>query len=401
MACQIGAVGAGSESNDGTDGQYLKSTAPQQRPRSAAGRSSSAGGLRSPSLDRGDRYGILMASDDSSASSTTARDFGKDLISEQTENLRMMMIRLNQKSLDSERRAEDALREKLVKAELKRREERDRQESFARMSQSADQALREVEETEKRLSAPPPTSGASQAERSKLIAQAKAKAALEKKLRNEALGIKPVSVAPSPASVPANVVNNRSSSSGSYGSTVPAGVADMPPPVAPLSSLKSTAQNDGGGGPLGITKDQALWAALAKAKKEARLAAAEKARVETAQKEARLNALIMAAEEARLAKEREAQLHEQLELDDLDAELENLADMVESVPGGSGGSDTAERKKKRKKKSGRAPSADEGSTTQPDESLNGSSSNAETVEVRNLCRIRVWVKDLFIVCFQS
>ena len=290
--------------------------------------------------------------DENNETSVRLEDVRK--VSEQAEEVRLMMLRMNQRHLEAEMEEERLRQEELAKIHESRREERERRAAFEMVNRKADDTQREVEAAQKRLEEPLPSVAAKQAERGKLIAMAKARAAQDKKLRNDSLGLvrpDPTASSPVPPSPESSPIQQPSPSSNlnlspadarflamemrTAASSAPTSDDRSPnkPTTSPAvtqnvaATAPSTSPTANGSLPpppaLGISREDARRAALSKAKRE-RLEAAARAREETLQKEARLNALIMAAEDARIAKEKEALLREALDLEELDQVLDDL-----------------------------------------------------------------------------
>jgi len=104
------------------------------------------------------------------------------LVNRQAEETRMMMHQMNQRHLDRDDFEHKRLAEAKARREAELAEEKERLNNLAMLGEAAEIARLEVQATQQRLAEPVPTNS-KQAERAKLIAEAKAKAAIEKNAR--------------------------------------------------------------------------------------------------------------------------------------------------------------------------------------------------------------------------
>ena len=226
---------------------------------------------------------------------------------EHAEQTRQMLQSMNEKQLaleEAEARKRSDARER---QESLRAAEIERLVNMSLLGEAVDHARRGVQETSRRLEEPNPTAAARQVERARLIAEAKAKAAMDKRviLEKAALEKKAVTDAKKNKELKekfdynnnlhstmsaidnddASSVNSRDSSNASVGTPDRA-------PRTPTNASRYTAV-------LSISKEDVRKAAVAKVRQEAKRAAETKAKADVLAREAKLKALLSADREIR------------------------------------------------------------------------------------------------------
>lgn len=194
---------------------------------------------------------------------------------EHVEATRLMLYKMNQRCVEQEILEEEQRLLELRKLDEERERQQERTNTSNEISHVAEDAQQEVLATIKRLEAPPPAVNAKAAERAKLIAQAKAKAAMEKKQRMDALGLSQ-STAPSHAAA-ASFFDDSFEHILSMGQKEnrspdrsPSGISELPPSVTKETSKQEiTLPVPAGPSALfSITKEDARKAAMSKLMKE-------------------------------------------------------------------------------------------------------------------------------------
>lgn len=193
---------------------------------------------------------------------------------EHVEATRLMLYKMNQRCVEQEILEEEQRLLELRKLDAERERQQKRTETSNQMSTVAEDAQQQVLATIRRLEEPPPAVNAKVAERAKLIAQAKAKAALEKKQRMDALGLSQPLFAPSAAISSVEESPETSQFIGQKENRSPerspSCVSELPPSVK-KESFKQESSLPAPTGPaalFSITKEDARKAALAKMMKE-------------------------------------------------------------------------------------------------------------------------------------